>query len=312
LTNRANVRLQEAKRNEFAVAVLELLNLKILGDDLVRFIRVVDKWTVELADKVMTTHMDVSTSNGFQQQRTKSVMRLHYYEFLKKTFVYGRHIPLMQMQPFAGEKPDENIPMVERMRGYAAKMQTVAMRGFDHDLAMRIMVWTFCLRRGVRMLERGFNRIYYVPMAVLFTPSAWGGVGLVPFTLHAGASLDGLIATYCATDDDWKRRAERAGGIMDVRGESTVKRVARMIAKGEGTDPIGVFEPGVQFVRDSLIGARVGASMRAEIDMRRAGMRPPADMAYSKLPERVVENMIASEPLSECLSSSKTDERVVN
>jgi hypothetical protein len=293
-TNRANVELQEEKRNLLFGSKFELLNIKILGDDLVRFIRIVDEWTTDIARQIAELHMNVSASNGFKQQRTKTVMRLFFYEFLKKSFVYGVNIPLMQMQAIAAEKPDETVDAVERMRGYYSKLENQSMRGLNSNFALNLLVWTYAVKRSARV-QGSVRETYYPPMATLFTPASWGGVGLLPYTIHAGASLDGVIATYASQNADYRERIEIAGGIADFRRSDIAKRMAKRIVAGEGTSPRDAFKPGVQYIKDSLLSARAREASVASKDLMKLNIRPPSKYAYWNLPERIVEQALAGD-----------------
>ena len=312
LSNRANVRLQETRRNAVFGGEITLLFLRIMGDDLMRFLRVTNKsdWTANMLEQVMNIHIDTAGENGFRIQKTKAVMRFFYYEFLKKTFVYGVHVPLLQMQVIAGEKPDNSVALIERFVGYYSTIQTAAMRGLDSRYGMRLLYWTFCIRRGLMRIERDERIVHYVPMCTLWTPKAWGGVGIVPQTLHAGAGLDGAIAVLAYGNPAWRNLIEKAGGILDVKGQSVIMRTARNVARGRGTNPPAFFEPGRKYLQERLIQKRIEASDAAGRKLLSVGVTPPLDLKYTRMPEQQVALMLSSEGNLRSLASLDQNDKV--
>jgi hypothetical protein len=75
------------------------------------------------------------------------------------------------------------------LSGYKGKLATLVARGFPEVLAMRVLIFTFMLRRGVRGLSLTGSAIVYPPFHTLWVPESHGGVGVLPWSLGLASNV---------------------------------------------------------------------------------------------------------------------------
>jgi len=298
-TNRAN--FIDYVTQLSATPVGEQLTLdfsELMGDDQISFWRAT-KWDATSYDAMVTKFAEVTASNGLAINKFKTVTRKHFYEYLKNTFCAGYYIPRLHIQPLASERLTPEQDPIPIFRGYKAKINTLVARGMPNDIAMRLLQSQWLIKRSLKVYnsqERQDTKRVYLDAFILYTPNAYGGVGLHPHT-PLSASCD-VPFVYQLTDElaEWRKPIEHAAYVVSqnkATGLKTAVSKAAMSNKaelwvGEGWQRGSVFEPGLNEFRKSMPGDRRALSR----DLEGKFGRDFGNYSYEKMPERALRHEI--------------------
>jgi hypothetical protein len=321
LTNRA---LASQLFDELATDVewrnnTELLRMLFMGDDSIAFWFIVNSkdeaQLFRLIEFYSKTAIDLAAESGFDLNKLKTVVRLFYYEYLKKRALYGYSIPLRHVQLFSSERVNTGEYVIDSLIAYASKLSTIAGRGGNHEFLRRVLLYTWLFKRGVKIYaSREEDTWYYLPMALLYTPISLGGVGQIPWCIYM-ASKDATIALHCYRDPKFMRWINTAATIVDHKGSDVKIRMAERVRRGMGTYVLsenGRFEyaspveKGVKWMGKPEIMPpyKRNVSRDAKSRLRRIGAPTPDKMDYNRYNINRVETGIASTQPSNALENA--------
>jgi hypothetical protein len=231
-------------------SVFHVENVKYVGDDSVQIVRLSrDKYNLASHTKLVNTLVNVCAENGLEINDEKTVGRLFYSEYLKKTFVGGYHFPnIMQMTLITAENPTQDINPIEYGISRVAYANTYIARGGTHDFVNAFVHYQWMLRRTVKKnptgAERssGIVRWFVMPYVLMWTPISLGGIGTMPWTT-LGAMKDVLLAYYTQHNSVWKRYCNIAIHMMKIR-EVNIKRIVSDIFLNGDKDQISIVDMG--------------------------------------------------------------------
>jgi hypothetical protein len=225
---------------KFTVSALEReLRLKVcgfLGDDSIQIYEMMNPkhWSLSRYELFLDMNVMASRENDFEQHKKKSESRLSSYEFLKKRCIYGYQASIFLTQLFASENAPNRQWPTTMVSSYARTCSLMWTRGFDHDLMVRIVWYTWMMHRTLKMIDGHETKYYVLPMALLFTPISMRGCGQLPWTLM-GASKDVIIALSAQKDPVMAKYINSAAGVVAKVSTSNIRQtMADLITQGDG------------------------------------------------------------------------------
>jgi hypothetical protein len=249
----------------------------------------------------------VTTANGMSLNSLKIVVRVFWYEYLKKTFGYGWAIPrLLQLQTMASETLNQNLSFNEQLRSYMAICSEVVSRGGDHDLLYYMFLFTSNLRRRVKVGSRfskdeSVSRFVNLPMGVVFGPGSMGMVGASPGSL-VGVSKDGVL--YLMYDAILKETINQAAYTLDIGFDDFSRKLVNEVYD---TD---VFRKGQDFINGNLNPGRRQLSRQALSNL--ASIKVDiGELGYEETPRRLVRGAISGNPNLKSLIVDEKNQRAV-
>jgi hypothetical protein len=300
--NKANAKdiYLEWMRNGDLARQMKLLLWKFMGDDAGALLRVLNidaeygEAALNTYLKIRDTVVEVSERNGFQINASKTVMRRCYYEYLKIIFLYGWSVPRRAVpDPLVGENKLSLSP-VQFGQAFAAILNTSLSRGGPHDMYRFLSIFLARLAFNVRY-DLGAKRLkgedrnpqlYYLPIALLWTPVGAGGSGQLPWTI-AGTNKDVMIYYLMSVDGDFRKLINHAAALGESLQIKVKKELAQELLAGN-TEPRDIISPGVTWIQKNVIQpGRMMKSKKSIAFLANKGV-DLGDAIYEKLPERMI------------------------
>jgi hypothetical protein len=307
LTNRANfkafmelmqrifVRDGETRVRLDQVFVLQLI--RILGDDYLGVWKLFNDGQYlynEITHKAFVQARVAETKrNGMDMNVLKTTFRIFYGEYLKKTFIYGKYVPLQHTQKFSKERDPKLEHPVEEYSAYCSTLRVLGYRGTGPDLLERLAFWRWNLKRSIKKRRGNITTWIALPPALFYTPISLRGVGNIPWMLH-GASKDNLIAVYCAMMPIYRILVEVAASSMNFPTDRLTRDIAKQIANDIDTTPAEYFKPGIEFIRHNMPESRVKSAMNAQARLEKSLISVDESLKYQNLPENLIIDTIVS------------------
>jgi hypothetical protein len=264
---------------------------RYMGDDFAGIWHAPSPVSSETLDSFLSLREECAARNGLSINKQKTTMRSFFYEYLKKSAVYGRYVPLRHIQPFASERGNIGGDPLELIRSYASTLSTLVSRGLSHKLAVRILAHTWNVKRAFKYpVEKDVSVMYYLPFMALYVPTSMHGGGQLPYTL-LGASKDMCIAIEAARDTTFRYYVNIAAHILDIKWSQFKDRVARSVEKGM-TRPPNVFKPGQDFIRSTLLEDRMRDALEAWGRLRDKGAKDPGVLRYDRVPQKITRQIV--------------------
>jgi hypothetical protein len=307
VTNRSIFRLiLKSKTPMYDLIKFAFLNLQ--GDDSASFFRIVCEYGPKVLRAFAFELARIARYGAQELNPFKTTCRRFMYEFLKVTFLYGWHVPLLHMLPFSTERSRTQIGILEFMQGYTSTMREMCNRGIDENLGTKIVAFTWLImshektrilpfgrtfvsdseRVANTVLKKGYKvekrdavfegdikvsdkkskgairpravkhysstridtRLYY-PVAILYVPQRWGGIGLLPGCGLRVSLVYAMLFMFDRTNYTLRRFVEKAITMLQLKPTNSLARDAVLNLKKE------YFGPGLKFIRGTIAYDRV-------------------------------------------------------
>jgi hypothetical protein len=264
---------------------VQIIDLKFMGDDCFCIFRVTESFTYEHYKAMTDSFTYVTGRNGLAINKSKTVFRDDYGEYLKKAMLRGRYLPLARIQ-IGSEKRDYNLDPVSIMRSMVGVTSSFIARGMPMWLAHGIMLTTWALNRGVKNVAT--RESVHLPIETLFTPIAMGGIGTLPWNM-LGGNRDGVILGLATHDADLRQRIETTSRLLQSQKTGVVRKIVKSLNGPDRNralrDP---FLPGRSFIRSRQPRERVVAAEQAEKVLASHGLPPLGNLSYLNYPSHAV------------------------
>jgi hypothetical protein len=246
------------------------------GDDSLGFWDV-DWRTVSKHDMKLfvDTMVESAARNGQDLNALKTAMRFFRSEYLKKTFIYGMHVPLQIVQHVSSENENREF-MLEQVSAYVSTLRTKVGRGSMSNITASMLgMATWALRRAVRITSGRSSFNYYMPFGIYFLPKSEGGLGMHPAGV-IGANMDMVVTWFAHVmgEDDYLER-------MKAAVDTDATRVRRELAES-------LMQP------DSILGDQIanGRKYMADIKSKWNGKFRDAKAALRILDSRGMSRLV--------------------
>jgi hypothetical protein len=297
LTNVANYQstLRHLYSKEESARVMDKMKLFkrfFMGDDSVEIYQTKSELTAQDMYILGNEIENAAKANGLDLNRFKTAIRKYFYEYLKKTGIYGYVIPrVLQIQQFASETTNFDQPIPDQLSGYYSLISESVSRGMNHDTSLTMCHFIGNLKSNLRLpgsrtkgTTTEFTRI---PFPYLFTPIELGGVGQLPYSL-VGASKDALC--YLAYNVVQRERLNQCAFVLDV-GQTEVKRsitnqVAEQLIEGK------------EYIARNLNPEKVMNALKS-LNYLADNSIDIGDLGYTSTPFRLVKAAVADNPATE-------------
>jgi hypothetical protein len=265
-----------------------ILRREFQGDDSTQVWHVSKDLTPDEVDSIVDVQTKAAAANRQELNRVKTVARKRFFEFLKVSGLIGKPIPLLFVQPLAAEKVNNLEEPAKLLAGYRNKLGTLVSRGFDEEIAQRLMMYTWAFRRSLKIFSlTGEGGFIYPPFEALYVPESNHGVGMVPWCM--GFSNNTMpIMSLITRDPVAEERLNYAAWIMSVRDPDTKKNVANEVVDS------GVFDNGQAYVKSLQPNGRLRAAQMARLRLTENGIRVPNELDYSHQAESLAKLSLES------------------
>jgi hypothetical protein len=273
MTNRAIVsHFLDVFRGSELARDFNFTGCRIQGDDFIGLIKV-SNLTVSKLERLLEMRAETAKANGYSLNVIKSTARRFAGEYLKKEVLLGRTMELRHVQWATSERDPGRVDVTNQLRAYGSTMTTLVARGFSSKIAYRILMYTCALRMNLRGRSDGKIESFYPHPAAFWGPAVAGGLGIYPSAL-LGASVDSPIAIYLAEHPDEEEVVARAlHGLQWVR-------TRRLNTMTEAALNSGVFDNGIEFMKQRQLDLRKMKSVQALDSLRRVGAPPMGNLQY--------------------------------
>jgi hypothetical protein len=282
-------------------SAIKLILVRFQGDDSFQIWKIDnERWNVKRYTDFVKLQSKNAMHAGFDLNFDKTVTRKFYYEYLKKTFIYGYAVPRAnQTTMSSSETPAFFLSPVESTVAVGGVAATSSARAMDHKYLtyMHMFYWNF--KRTVKAqkfkFQRGSNEVSWcaLPFGAYFTPSKMKGCGRLLGTIHFPAA-DGLIGWYAAHDPTLAGIINTAATILDVPPLGIKRTLAKMLLEGTATYPADVFAEMKRYNKEHVMDIRkVIACKKA---LRRLGSKGISlgHLSYMNFSESMMEKAITS------------------
>jgi hypothetical protein len=218
-------------------------------------------------------------------------------EYLKKIFLFGHYIPLGLLQLIAKERGDNLVEPRELFRGYKGLINTASGRGYNHNgFAMKLLHYSWALRRGFRCFEKASCGFIYAPYALLWTPIKMGGIG-AHWNAPLGANIDASLAVIAKMNNDYRVLVEEAAGKIKGLKSNVVNNIKDAIKRAgdkRRANRSTMFDKGFAEIRQAMPKPRIINAIRADQELRKAGAPKLGGMFYLEYPKEMIAQMFTS------------------
>jgi len=241
-------------KNDDVLSLMRLFRLFIQGDDSVSFWETLEKFDIKVYQKFLHIFVSKSIQNGLDLNKLKTTTRFFFYEYLKKTFIYGRYVPLfMQTMPFSCETKNYAQDPISVMFSWCDVLRVMVYRGHNHELCnlMSHIGWLFHRNYKMQSFSDKDTKWYILPYAVYWLPIACKGVGQSTRGMIIPAK-DGILAWEYINHKEWFKVMSDASHMgLEVR--SAKSQIAQTLYDGIYTKPKDPFDEMKKFVKDNVM-----------------------------------------------------------
>jgi hypothetical protein len=248
--------------------------------------------SVENLRRLIDPFVETGKRQGFDLNALKTSVRLFRAEYLKKEEIYGYAIPLQHVSMFGAENENRGFP-IEVISSYASTLNVKVSRGMDHGLAARLFLFTWNIKRAIRVdTNKSVN--YYMPLGCCMLPKSLGGVGILPGTI-LGANMDLSIMLLCQKYD-FIEFIEAANAIMSQDLTHTRSFIADLLVdemENDGVSTPNPFGAGIRYarrVKNETLSQKLALADEALTWLRRNGY---ADLINPRLNIKNMEFTVA-------------------
>jgi hypothetical protein len=278
--------------------LFKLMRIQIMGDDEQEtWLDEGGNWSLGMHKHLVDTSVAVAKRNGHDLNASKTLTRKSAAEYLKKIFMFGHYIPLGLIQLIAKERGDFMVDPIELFRGYKGLINTASGRGFNHNgFALKLLHYTWAMRRGFRWFEKTESGFVYAPFALLWTPIMMGGIGahwICPY----GANIDASLAVIATWNRDYKVLVEQAAGKIKGIKSRIVNRIKDAIksasdkrTKNRSTQ----FDQAFDEIKLSMPKSRIANAVRADNFLRYNNAPKLGGLFYLEYPKEMIAQMFTS------------------
>jgi hypothetical protein len=267
---------------------VQILKREFQGDDSTQVWYVTKKFTADELDSIVDVQTRAAARNRQELNRTKSVARDEFFEFLKVSGFRGKPVPLQFIQPLAAEKVNNLEEPSKLVAGYRNKLSSLVSRGFDEEIAQRLLSYTWALRRSIKIFSHtGEGGFVFPPFATLWVPESNHGVGMLPWSLGFSNNTMALMAMM--KDDPIAFDVlNRAAWVASVPDPEAKRNAAQQVIDG------GQFNNGINYVKGLQPNGRLRAAYSARRRLMMDGIKVPTELDYSNQAESLAKISLES------------------
>jgi hypothetical protein len=259
----------------FAREVLRLNKVKFQGDDSWQeWVLIPETYDIEVHKALVESQQINSAHNGLDINPYKTTTRKFFYEYLKKSAIYGWILGrVLQTLIDAAERPNYSLDPISAVMSIVSTSGTCLSRGWNHEFLVWYCHAFFNMKRGVRHASlRDDPTVHWtqLPFASMWVPINLKGAGGLPHTIIF-PSKDALCALLAFQPEN-NAMLEKAASVLNIQFPSPERTMANAYYEGLNTEPANVMQPIKDYFGQYLYrGDLIRSSSAAYKRLRRRG-----------------------------------------
>jgi hypothetical protein len=242
--------------------------------------------------RIATLFSEAAEENGHSLNVKKTVMRYNRSEFIKKTSIFGHHVPRNFILPMTSERSSRYVDVREFLKSVRSDLNTGIFRGFNSQRCYIFYYFIFLIKGNYRYRSSNKRILHYLSPAAFFCPSNLGGLG-VPVGDVLGTNTDLMCAfdLFNGNSDLYNAVNRYASEMSSIDTATVARTLSKNIAKEvtyEGT--VGKPMGSLWITKNVMPYYRSSIQLEDEYmeDLSKRGFPVPESMRVSRMAEQVI------------------------